>query len=128
MTPHTTDIIPEDVREFILRNISCVAQVEALLLLRADPKTEWDAGAVFRRLYINEKEAQKLLSEMHQQGFLAANSSFYRYEPHTPELKEMLERVADLYHHYLLPVTHLIHSRPKSRVQEFADAFRIRKD
>lgn len=128
MTTQIEDIIPEDVRQFILRNISCVAQMEALLLLRADPQLTWDDAAIVRRLYIDRKEAETLLSEMKQRGFLAANGSSYRYAPQTPELSDMLERVADFYKRYLLPVTHLIHSRSKSRVQEFADAFRIRKD
>ena len=40
----------------------------------------------------------------------------------------MLERLAEIYAKHLVPVTNLIHSKPKPRIQEFADAFRLRKD
>ena len=40
----------------------------------------------------------------------------------------MVGQVADLYSRYLVPVTNLIHTKKTSRIQEFADAFRIRKD
>jgi len=40
----------------------------------------------------------------------------------------MLERTAEAYAKHLVPVTNLIHSKPKPRIQEFADAFRFRKD
>ena len=37
-------------------------------------------------------------------------------------------RVAELYARYLIPVTQLIHAKPLTRVQEFADAFKLKKD
>jgi hypothetical protein len=41
----------------------------------------------------------------------------------------MTGRAVELYSRQLVPVTHLIHSKPRpARVQEFAEAFRLRKD
>ena len=40
------DPIPADLRDFILRYIDSVAHLEALLLLRANPETAWQAAAV----------------------------------------------------------------------------------
>jgi hypothetical protein len=51
----------------------------------------------------------------------------YRYHPASGELADIVDRVAALYAQYLIPVTNLIHAKPHSRVQEFADAFRLRK-
>lgn len=39
------DLIPDDVREFVIRHIESVAQLEALLLLRANPDRAWDVAA-----------------------------------------------------------------------------------
>jgi len=39
----------------------------------------------------------------------------------------MVERVADVYARYLVPVTNLIHAKPQIKVQKFADAFKLRK-
>jgi hypothetical protein len=38
--------IPDDLREFILGYIDSIAQLEALLLLRRNPSTSWNAGSV----------------------------------------------------------------------------------
>jgi len=39
----------------------------------------------------------------------------------------MVDRIADVYSKYLIPVTNLIHSKPENKVQKFADAFNLRK-
>lgn len=128
----TDEIIPEDVEQFILQHIDSIAQWEGLILMRADPAQEWNALSLARRLYIGETEAAELLSQLASQGFLSVGSAsdapLYRYAPRSPEFDPMIARVAGLYAQYLVPITHLIHSKPKSRIQKFADAFRIRKD
>ncbi len=121
------DIISEDARQFILQHISSIAHLEALLLLRTNPQTKWNPETVAGRLYIDPKQAQEVLDELVQQGFITVDDLSYRYNPQTQEMRNMMERIIDLYSRYLVPLTHLIHSRSNSRVQEFADAFRIRK-
>lgn len=129
----TDDVIPEDVRQFVLHNIDSIAQWEGLLLLRAEPSAAWGVDTIARRLYISEEEVIKLLEQLQARGFLAAEkretTHFYRYQPKNQELDEMVCRLAELYARYLVPITHLIHSKPKrSKIQKFADAFRLRKD
>lgn len=125
------DIIPDDVARLILERIDSVAQLEALLLLRNNPDTEWSAQSLAARLYISEEQTMTVLLSLRSRGFAVSNPadpSLYRYRPSSPDLKGMLDRLADIYAKHLVPVTNLIHSKPKSRIQEFADAFRLRKD
>jgi hypothetical protein len=125
------EIIPEDVKQFFLQYIDSIAQWEGLLLLRANPQVKWSAGDVARNLYIDEAQAVKILNQLLSQGFVVAEGSgplFYRYQPKPPEIEPLMVRAAALYAQYLVPVTHLIHTKAKSRIQEFADAFRLRKD
>lgn len=126
------EIIPEDVKQFILQHIDSVAQLECLLLLQADPQISWSAATIAKELYINEAQAEALLAQLSAQGTLVKIEDnlpiLYRYQPKSPEVEHMMVRVVSLYKQYLVPITHLIHSKPKTRVQEFADAFRIRKD
>lgn len=126
----TDDLIPADVRLFILRNIESIAQLEALLLLRGNTQEEWTAKAVARRLYITEPETMQLLTRLGEQGFIVAEGDpvRYRFQPESEALSEMVARVAEIYARHLVPVTNLIHSRPRNRIQEFADAFKLRKD
>ncbi|WP_443749155.1 hypothetical protein [Asticcacaulis solisilvae] len=120
--------IPEDARQFLLKTIDSVAQWEAVLYLRTHSDRATDAAAVAGHLYISEADAVPLLEALVRRGVLKASDHRYAYAPKTPDLDVMISQVADLYRQYLIPVTNIIHSRPRSRVQEFANAFRIRKD
>lgn len=128
----TNDIIPEEVRQFILHHIDSIAQMEGLLLLCADPQKEWSAATIARGLFVDESQAAALLARLSEQGFIAPARSglslHYQYQPKSSELDSMVERMTGFYRQYLIPVTNLIHSKSKTRIQEFADAFKIGKD
>jgi hypothetical protein len=125
------DLIPDDVKAFLLQCIDSIAQLEALLLLRANPTLTWDAEALAKRLYIGSQETATILHHLQANGFLVTAedaSGVYQYQPASPDLACMADRVAELYARYLIPVTQLLHAKPLTRVQEFADAFKLKKD
>lgn len=124
------NVIPDEVAQFILEKIDSVAQMEALLLLRSNPQGEWSLHALAKRLYIREKQTSEVLARLCVEGLIIATGEppLYRYQPISTDLRRMVDRMADIYARHLVPVTNLIHSKPKTRVQEFADAFRLRKD
>jgi len=125
------EFIPEQVAQFIVEKIDSVAELEALLLLRSSPEQRWTVETLARRLYIDVKQTAALLIDLCTQGFVvddAAEPSSYRYRPRSEELRELLDRVAEVHAKHLLALTELIHSKPKTRVQQFADAFKFRKD
>jgi hypothetical protein len=124
-------MIPEDVAQFIVEQIDSIAQIEALLLLRNEPQTHWNASLLAHRLYTTEKQTVEALERLRAAGLVVVSGSeqaYYRYEPASQELRHLVDRTAAVYATQLVPVTNLIHSKPKTRVQEFADAFRIRKE
>jgi hypothetical protein len=125
------NVIPDDVAQFILDKIDSVAQMEALLLLRSDPREEWNLVSLAKRLYISEADTADILTRLCSDGFVASITTeppLYRYQPSSTDLRVMVDRMAEVYSKHLVPVTNLIHTKPKTRVQEFADAFRLRKD
>jgi len=129
-------VIPEDARQFLIRQIDSIAQLEGLLWLRAHAGEAWDASALARHLYIAGDEAAAVLALEALRGLAAAEDGTdpprYAYRPETAEHDAMVSRIDDLYRRYLIPVTNLIHAKPpdksKSRIEAFADAFRLRKD
>lgn len=126
-------IIPNDIERFILQHIDSVAELEGLLMFRAHPQQEWSTKAMARELYVDEAQAMALLAHLLEQGFLIAINKdktlmHYQYRPQSRELANMVNRIADLYRQYLVPVTAIIHSKSKTKIREFANAFRIRKD
>lgn len=123
--------LPADVRRFILTSVPSVPYLEAVLLLRAEPDTAWDAPRLARRLYVPERQAAELLQALRTSAIAQpapGSDAGVRYRPETPELAELLEGVARAYAVNLMGVTDLIHSRVDKRAQQFADAFRWRKD
>jgi len=121
------DSIPDDVRELILRHIDSIAQLEALLLLRHEAGVGWDASAVAKRLYIAPQIAEEILLRLTSDGFLINDGGRFEYQCRSPDLQHMVDKLAHTYASQLIPVTHLIHGRP-SRIREFAEAFKLRKD
>ena len=125
------DLIPKDVRQFIVDKIDSIAELEGLLLLRRNPETEWNIEALAQRLYTSHEQTEDVLTHLYLMGVLAIKESetiTYGYQPSSPELAEMIDRVAEIYSKYLVPVTNLIHSKPETMVQKFADAFKLRKE
>jgi len=121
------DHIPGELREFILRYIDSIVQLEALLLLRAHRDMDWDAKQTGARLYASEPEIAEVLARLCADGFLTCEENFYRYRPQSPEQLAMVDQLAAVYARHLIPVTNMIHGKPR-RIREFADAFKFRKD
>jgi len=122
-----SDEIPDDLRDFILNQIDSIAQLEALLLLKNNARQSWTAADCARRLYITDAEATQILGRLEAGGFLISSQTDYRFECRSPAEEDIAERLSTLYRQKLIPVTNLIHSK-RNRVQQFADAFRLRKD
>lgn len=121
--------IADDVRRFILTSVPSVPYLEALLLLRAESSTQWHPFRLARRLYIGESHATALLETLAQsQVVRRLDDGGYEYSPATAELVRAIDRLAETYASDLVGVTDLIHSRVDKRAQQFADAFRWRKD
>jgi len=125
------DLLPDDVKAFLLHHIDSIAHLEALLLLRANTELTWSAETLAQRLYIPAQETAAILARLCADGFLAAHGSaplLYQYHCPSRDQAHMVDQVARLYTKYLIPVTHFIHAKPRTRVQAFADAFKLRKD
>jgi len=128
--------IPEDLRRFVLTSIPSVPFLEALLLLRADPAQEWHSDMLAQRLYVRERTAHTLLEDLCRAGMVAPCADTpgvdapgcYQYRPGSPQLGERIDALAELYAKHLVEVTHLIHSSLDRKAQQFADAFKLRKD
>jgi hypothetical protein len=125
------DPIPDDIKRFILLAIPSIPHLEALLLLRGERDAPWDGMRVARRLYMHEKKANELLADLRAGGFLSGageEPALFGYAPRTAALRQMIDRLADIYARNLVDVTNLIHSKTGRKAQHFADAFKWRKD
>jgi hypothetical protein len=121
------DFLPGDLRDFIIRYIDSIAELEALLLLRANRDEEWTAAKVGQRLYASEPDTAEVLARLCADGLLSCEEGTYRYASITPEIERLVDHLAEAYSQHLIPVTNMIHAKPR-RIRQFADAFKFRKD
>jgi len=123
-------IIPSDIQQFIQDRIDSIAQMEALLLLRESPDTWWDEPSIAERLYIPVKDCRPVTTGLHSAGLFMKEDTEkgegrYRYRPANGDLREMVDRLAYYYAHHLVPISHLVHAKSRSRIQEFSRAFKL---
>lgn len=118
--------VSDEVRNFILKYIDSVAQIEALLLMRVNPQDIWDAPRLATRLYIGELEASDILNRLCADGLLKLHDTAYRFEGVSPNIVALVSEVQTVYARQLIPVTNIIHAKPR-RIRSFADAFKFRK-
>jgi hypothetical protein len=124
----TDEQLPGAVSQFIIRYLDSVAELEALLLARSTPDGAWTVVALARRLYITESEAVTVLQALHRRGLLCHDGDVYRYAPASEHLRLGAEALAAAYPRFLIPITSLIHGKPRSALRDFADAFRWREE
>ena len=124
-------IIPSDVQRFILERIDSIGHLECLLLLRGSPDSWWEEERIAERLYISVKDCQPIATGLHTAGLLLREHTEkghrYRYCPSRGDLREMVDRLAYYYARHVVPISNLVHSKPRSRIQEFSRAFDINK-
>lgn len=121
--------IPEDLRRFVLTSVPSVPFVEALLIFREAQGTPVTIDLLARRLYMGERNAAEIVGQLRSSRLIepVEGAGGHRYAP-APELKDMIERLAHFYRTQLVDVTDLIHSKTGRMAQQFADAFKLRRD
>jgi len=122
--------IPDDLRRFILTSVPSVPFVEAMLLVMGKDGSPLTIDEIARGLYLPRVAATQVVEALRDAHVVAAAAEpdAWRFAPATPELEQMLRLLAQFYASDLIAVTDLIHSRTARRAQQFADAFRLRKD
>src|SRR6516165_6411990 len=105
------ELMPEEVRSLIVRHIDTVAQLEALLFLRARSSEKWEIATVAKRLYAPLSDTAAALAGLTDDGFFVRDGESYRYA-RRPDRDAAVEALAEAYAHYLILITNLIHSKP----------------
>lgn len=124
--------IPANVRTLVVQLIDSVVQLEALLLLHADPQRAWAPEDMAKELRIEAAGAQDQLTILASRGLVGIvdpDTGTYHYGPSSPELAEAVNGLAKAYADRRVTIIGLIYSQPATdTLRSFADAFRFRKD
>ena len=118
--------VPGDVRDFILKHIASVAQIEALLLIWSSPEERWGLLEIAARIYTSEAETAKALDGLSADGLVVCMDGVFRLNV-SAENVEMIRRLQEVYARYLIPVTDIIHSKSRNSHSR-AETFSLQKD
>lgn len=121
-------LLAAHVVRFIEQRIDSVPALEALLMMRDDPRP-WGVAEMAARVYVGEDRARSLLETLVRQQLLAAVApGQYQFSPADDTLRLLVGDVARTYRANLAQVATLIHDRASGSVREFARAFDLKKD
>jgi len=102
--------VPDDIRDFILKHIASVAQIEALLLIWANPEKRWNVSKVAARIYTGEAETARALEGLCANRLLVRTDETFGLST-SEENIEMIGRLKEAYARHLIPVTDVIHGK-----------------
>lgn len=128
--------IPSDVLALLHERLAGLDELEALLLLRAEPSRLWFASEVAERLGLPVASSEAALASLCQVSLLAAEGgrggaeARYGYRPATPELEQVVASLAEIYGDRRLEVMRILSNSALDRIRTaaartFADAFVI---
>lgn len=122
---------PDDVRRFVTEHIHSVEQLEALLLLRAEPRA-WSANDMSARLFSSPASVAMRLADLQERGLVDREGNDYRYAVRDAALNNTIGALSAIYRTRKDAVIGLIFSKPADkpkpdRLQSFADAFLLRR-
>lgn len=120
-----------EVYQFILDEVESVPHLEALLLLWNSRPQPWTLDNVAKRLYVARADAEALLRDLNRQGLISTSSDHpehYGYGPQSEEKDKLIARLDEIYRREVVRISTMIHSKPSSRVRDFARAFRFTKE
>ena len=108
-----TQYVPGDIRDFILKHIASVAQIEALLLIWSNPEKRWGVPEIAARIYASEAETAKALEGLCADGLVVCKNGVFRLNA-SEENVEMIGRLKEVYARHLIPVTDIIHGKSRN--------------
>lgn len=117
--------LPAAVQHLIWNKLRSTDHVAVLLAVRTAGRG--DANSVSAHAMVTPALAADILEDLKQRGLLQAYGREYRFEP-DDALASAVEQLADMYNTKPVTLVRAIYDRPAHVIQQFADAFKLRRD
>jgi hypothetical protein len=121
----------EQLDKFIALEINSLEQLEILLFVSGNPHKWWTAQDVYNVVKSSVQSVTDRLDEMVERGFLRREADTeirYQFAPADENVWNLTSELRNAYKEKSVKVVQAIYSKPPDAVQEFAKAFRLRKD
>ncbi len=121
----------EQLDKFIALEINSLEQLEILLFVSGNPHKWWTVQDVYNVVKSSPQSVADRLNAMVDRGFLRKetdNEVRYQFAPVNENVWDLTSELRNAYKEKSVKVVQAIYSKPPDAVQEFAKAFRLRKD
>ena len=117
---------------FIQLAIPSVESAEILLFLQKSPDRSWELREIIEGLRasvtIGDADGMKWVESLHARGLVAIGPDRrVQYRPASPELEDFARGLSRAYTQRPVTLIRMIYALRDTKIQSFADAFRIRK-
>jgi hypothetical protein len=122
--------LPESLLQFVRTCIPTYQSAEVLLFLSANPDRDFSPAEVvasMRPIVVTASAIAEYAAHFTAKGLLTEQDHRYRYQP-SPEFERNIAELAHAYNHRPVTLIAAIYRITDSKIQSFADAFKLRKD
>lgn len=116
------------VRTLIRRHVHSVGELELLVMLHAERDRAWRVEEICEALGCPSTWAVAQLEAMARAGLLERTDGNWRFSPVTAELEQASAALQEAYRLQSRDVVRFVFSTPGRELQEFSDAFRVRRE
>jgi DNA-binding MarR family transcriptional regulator len=124
--------LPDEIRQFMEANVDSLDQLEILRVLGESPERACTTAELARAAQCPPGAAIAHVNALQARGLVSCttngNELVAQYGPRTPELEKLLRQLLQLYRERPVTMIKLAYARARGALQDFADAFRIRKE
>jgi predicted transcriptional regulator len=120
--------LEEEIRDFVDRYIDSVEQLEILILLKESAPQQWSAQEINEKLQSHFSSVQTRLRGLCKLNLINCNAENYSYPGSDKSQEPKIEKLILAYKQKRIRVIEMIFSKPKDKLRDFADAFKIKKD
>lgn len=98
-------------------------------MLFKNPSRHFSAIEVSHEQRSNQHSASNQLEQLTKHGLLKVNDAkMYQYAPGDDELHQKVEKLYELYKEMPVAVITCIYDKPKDKLKDLSDAFKLKKD
>jgi hypothetical protein len=114
---------------FLRGSVSAVEAAELLFLYMRDPRRAWTPAEAASATGpgISEADASRYLAAFHDQLLVSTQGGGFRYQPATADIDSYARTLQRLYRERPVTLIRVIYGLRDSKIQSFADAFRLRR-
>lgn len=123
--------VPPLVLTFLSEHVGNLHQFQLLMRLVQSGDRWWDAASAAREIGITPAEARTALDQLAKHNLLdirITGDVRYQFCPGTEGLREAAQACVDEFRRKPVEILEAVTGRPRRRITDFADAFRIRRD